>query len=292
MCASCVVPGDFVNTGSTACCVSLGKVMFSAENSSAIECVLGLGCCDDGCDAQACPTTPQPHNPTTTQASISHVPSFLRVTCGNEPQRAAQFWSCSAAQVATVALAVATRAAVDRSGPATSLHHSALRGQEKARAGEWRSEQNYTATIRRTPSPAGALRWNGFCGTPRSRLVMSLPSCLLSVFLSRRWCSSWWPEQIIAVPKISLPSRPLRAALVATRMVEQLVQVPTDVVVLMETDTEDEEEEEERRAWIDDNVGAWVLIRPTGRRPYWWNICQDFSQWHPPWETPPGQGGI
>ena len=34
---------------------------------------------------------------------------------------------------------------------------------------------------------------------------------------------------------------------------EQLVEVPTDVVVLMETDTEDEdEEEEERRSWIDD----------------------------------------
>ena len=99
---------------------------------------------------------------------------------------------------------------------------------------------------------------------------MSLPSCLLSVFLSRRWVlqlvvvlkpvDSTVPEQIIAVPKISLPSRPLRAALAATQMVEQLVEVPTDMVVLMDT-----EEEEECRAWIDDN-DAWVLIRLAGRR--------------------------
>ena len=34
---------------------------------------------------------------------------------------------------------------------ATSKHHSAVRGREKARAGEWESEQNYTATIRKTP---------------------------------------------------------------------------------------------------------------------------------------------
>ena len=34
------------------------------------------------------------------------------------------------------------------------------------------------------------------------------------------------PEQIVAVPKISWPSRPLRAAIAATQMVEQLVEVP------------------------------------------------------------------
>ena len=58
----------------------------------------------------------------------------------------------------------------------------------------------------------------------------------------------------------------------------------------METDTEDEEEE--RRTWIDDNDDACALIRPPGRRPYWRNLSQRFSQWHPPWEPPPGQGGI
>ena len=75
-------------------------------------------------------------------------------------------------------------------------------------------------------------------------------------------------------------------------MVEQLVAVPTDVVVLMETDTEDEEEDEERLTWIDDNDDAWALIRPTGRRPYWMHLRQRLFQWHPLWEPPPGQGGI
>ena len=102
------------------------------------------------------------------------------------------------------------------------------------------------------------------------------------------------PEQTVAVPKISLPSRPLRAALAATQMVEQLVEVPADVVVLMETHTEDEEEEEEeeeeRRTWIDDIDDAWALSRPPGRRPFWRNLLRGYSQWHPPWESPPGQG--
>ena len=40
------------------------------------------------------------------------------------------------------------------------------------------------------------------------------------------------PEQVIEVPKISCPSRPLSAALAATKMAEQLVEVPTEVVVV------------------------------------------------------------
>ena len=42
------------------------------------------------------------------------------------------------------------------------------------------------------------------------------------------------PEQFVAVPKISCPSRPCRAALAATRMAEHLMEVPTDVVFLPE----------------------------------------------------------
>ena len=38
---------------------------------------------------------------------------------------------------------------------ATFAHHSS-RGQRTARAGEWRSELNYTATIRKTPTPQAA----------------------------------------------------------------------------------------------------------------------------------------
>ena len=40
-------------------------------------------------------------------------------------------------------------------------------------------------------------------------------------------------EQVIVVPKISCPSRPLRAALAATQMAEQLVEVPTDVLIVV-----------------------------------------------------------
>ena len=124
-------------------------------------------------------------------------------------------------------------------------------------------------------------------GVPEPQMVLQLVAVLKPV-------DSTVPEQVIAVPKISLPSRPLRAALAATQMVEQLVEVPADVVVLMETDTEDEEEEEEeekeRRTWIDDNDDAWALVVPRGRRPCWWNIRQHLSQWHPPWEPQPGQG--
>ena len=124
-------------------------------------------------------------------------------------------------------------------------------------------------------------------GVPEPQMVLQLVAVLKPV-------DSTVPEQIIAVPKISLPSRPLRAALAATQTVEQLVEVPTYVVVLMETDTveEEEEEEEERRTRIDDNDDAWALIRPLGRRPYWMNLRQRFCQWHLPWEPPPGQGGI
>ena len=89
---------------------------------------------------------------------------------------------------------------------------------------------------------------------PESHMVDQLVAVLKPVDTSV-------PDQIVAVPWISLQSRPLRAALAATQMVEQLVEVPTDVVVLMETDTE------ERRTWIDDNDDAWALIRLPGRQP-------------------------
>ena len=208
---------------------------------------------------------------------------------------------------------------------ATSLHHSS-RGQRKARAGEEESETKYTAKVRKTPPPQPVLfklfdeepgggRPEAFAeprpqervlrhtaeqigdvapvvpalGVPEPQMVDQLVAVLKPV-------DSPVPDQIIAVPKISLPSRPLRAALAVTQMVEQLVEVPTDVVVLMETDTEngeeEEEEEEERCTWIDDNDDAWALIRPPGRRPFWRNLLRGYSQWHPPWEPPPGQGGV
>ena len=138
---------------------------------------------------------------------------------------------------------------------ATSLHHSS-RGQRKARAGEEESETKFTDKDRKTPPPQPVLfklfdeepgggRPEAFAeprpqervlrhtaeqigdvapvvpalGVPEPQMVDQLVAVLKPV-------DSPVPDQIIAVPKILLPSRPLRAALAATQMVEQLVEVP------------------------------------------------------------------
>ena len=85
----------------------------------------------------------------------------------------------------------------------------------------------------------GDRRWPG----PGRRRTRSMTRLMVDQLAVLKPVDSSVPDRIIAVPKISLPSRPLRAALAATQMVEQLVEVPTDVVVLMETDTEEEDEE-------------------------------------------------
>ena len=46
-------------------------------------------------------------------------------------------------------------------------------------------------------------------------------------------CDTAVAVQIVAVAKISSPSRPLRAAIAATQMAEQLVEVPPDVVAVL-----------------------------------------------------------
>ena len=138
----------------------------------------------------------------------------------------------------------------------TYSHHSAPR-LKTARAGEWGSEMNNTAKTRRTPTsqpelldlsdegPGGVrpltlaeprpqekvLRHTAeqigdsvpglpALGVPEPQMVLQLVAVLKPV-------DSAVPEQIIAVPKFSSPSRPLRAALAATQMAEQLVEVPT-----------------------------------------------------------------
>ena len=51
VCSSCFVPRDLANTGGIASYVSLGKLMFSAENLSAGAATLFLGGEDDFYDA-------------------------------------------------------------------------------------------------------------------------------------------------------------------------------------------------------------------------------------------------
>ena len=94
---------------------------------------------------------------------------------------------------------------------ATFTHHSS-RGQRTARAGEWGSELNYTATIRKTPTPQAAGtqyfamdvdevlvagsrpdrlteagRRSGFCGALWSRTSNLCVGCRFSMLLCRRW---------------------------------------------------------------------------------------------------------
>ena len=141
-------------------------------------------------------------------------------------------------------------------------HHTS-RGQRTDRTGEGGIETNNTATIGETPLPEpdlfhlfeeepGGERPEAFA-EPRPQVqvqrhtvdhladfapmvqMLDVPEAqtvdqledVLTLF------DTSVPEQVIEVPKISCPSRPLRAALAATQMTEQLVKVPTDVVLVV-----------------------------------------------------------
>ena len=75
----------------------------------------------------------------------------------------------------------------------------------------WQSRRGHRSSL------ANSLRWCTLM-LYRPSLANSLPWCPLLLYLSRRWWTSWWPcmvkhfdsvvaEQIVAVPKISWPSR-------------------------------------------------------------------------------------
>ena len=138
--------------------------------------------------------------------------------------RAARDWSCSASQAATTALVVRRRR-VRRLRQhwrheqltlqmllATSLHHSALRGQMKARAGEEESELNYTVKSPKTPPlPPQPELFSLYEEEPGGRRPASL-------------------RRVIEDPKITLHDViPQRAVLPVPQMAEQLVEVPVPV---------------------------------------------------------------
>ena len=145
---------------------------------------------------------------------------------------------------------------------ATSLHHSS-RGQRKARAGEEESETKYTAKFRTTPPPQpvlfslydeepGGRRPASLAEPPRPQervqrhtvehitdLVRVAPMVQILdapvpqmvdklhdvlQFFDRL---SAVPEAVIEVPKIYTEDVPMRAALRATQLAEQLAEVPT-----------------------------------------------------------------
>ena len=139
---------------------------------------------------------------------------------------------------------------------ATSLHHSS-RGQRKARAGEEESELNFTAKDRKTPPPQpvlfqlyeeepGGRRPASLAEPPGPQeqvqrhtmeqladvapMVPSLavpePQLVDQLVAMVKHVDSVVPEQIIAVPKISWPSRFPRTVLCEPQKAEQLVEVP------------------------------------------------------------------
>ena len=149
---------------------------------------------------------------------------------------------------------------------ATFTHHSALRGQKTARAGEEESETKYTAKFRTTPPPhAAGTEYYELSDDDVVPARGSRPPCLgeprgpqerdqlrtveqIAVFAPMvqildapvpqfveqlpdvlRFFDRFAPvpEQVIAVPKIFIESVPPRAFLRATQLAEQLVEVPT-----------------------------------------------------------------
>ena len=146
---------------------------------------------------------------------------------------------------------------------ATYQHHAAPRGQTTARSGEWGSELNFTATIRRTPTPqaAGAQYFAmdvdevPAAGSrpdrlsevrPQERVLRRtveqnvepvrgvpvlnapVPQMVEHVVDVLKIFDRGPPEQVIEVPKVSLQDVvPLRAALREPQLAEQLVDVPT-----------------------------------------------------------------
>ena len=112
---------------------------------------------------------------------------------------------------------------------ATSLHHSALRGQKKARAGEGDFELNFAAKIRRHPPPQAA----GIVYYPMDvddvpAASGSRPDRLLDVSGPQERVQRRTMEQIVdCVPEVPLLDAPV------PQTVDQLVEVlrPLDTVV-------------------------------------------------------------
>ena len=177
---------------------------------------------------------------------------------------------------------------------ATFTHHSALRGQKTARAGEEESETKYTAKFRTTPPPQpelfqlfeeepSGLRPTGLVEPrgPQERvprhtveqmadvapMVQILDAPVLQtvdqlVDVLKLFDNSV-PEQVIDVPKISQDAIPQRTVLCEPQLAEQLVEVPTPL-----PPTE---------LFI---AGGHEWVERTGV--YFWNISMGYTQWRPP----------
>ena len=128
---------------------------------------------------------------------------------------------------------------------------------------------------------------SGYSGTPWSSLPTSLPWKRFSMTLCRRWWTNWWtcsgssmprsPSRLSQCPKISCPSRPLRAAFAATEIAEHLVGVPVPPV--HECAIPRAESQEEIVALVRDTTGhTWFQVRGP-RGVYWWRSGSRHVQW-------------
>ena len=113
---------------------------------------------------------------------------------------------------------------------AESTHHSAPRGQKKARAGG-EARDALHGDVPEAPLPQGRILRHVVGHLPVPSLDVPVPQMVdqlsdIELFFA---ALSPDPEQVIEVPKILPLDVPMRAALRVTQLVEQLVEVPTTV---------------------------------------------------------------
>ena len=113
---------------------------------------------------------------------------------------------------------------------AESTHHSAPRGQKKARAGG-EARDALHGYVPEAPLPQGRILRHVVGHLPAPSLDVPVPQMVdqLPDIEQLFRALSPDPEQVIEVPKILPLDVPVRAALRVTQLVEQLVEVPTTV---------------------------------------------------------------
>ena len=152
------------------------------------------------------------------------------------------------------------------------LHHSALRGQKKARAGEEESELHYTAKVRKTPLPVLFSLYGEEPGGGRPASLAEAPGPQERV-----------PRRTVEQIGDSVLVIPLLHTFVP-QMAEQLVNEPTPSFDDFELVEEEEEEEDEQRVVLEsyfrDAAGReWC---PILAGVYWWIIGTSSVQRTPP----------
>ena len=152
------------------------------------------------------------HNTNNNKTSIPRVPFFCGTFHGGH-WLAANYRSCSAAQAATTAFVVATRAAVDRCGPcrvcAPQRAGEEVRVEAHGEVPEEPLPQPELFSLHEE-EPGGSRppvwvsrkgRKSGYSGTPWSSSPTLLPWCRFSMYQRRSRGNSWWKPSSISTPQ-------------------------------------------------------------------------------------------